>query len=495
MSDENKIGKQPLIRYVNRQQMSWRAVDVERLIGEDHPARAIWELVGRLDLRSFYQAIESSAEEGGRPAFDPQLLISLWVYAYTQGIGSAREVARRCEYEPAFQWLTGLQEVNYHTLADFRVEKQKELDELFTQVLAALSKEGLVTLQQVMQDGTKIRAAASPRSMQSESSIQEHWERARKRVAEMGDPRKDETNPRAKQARLRAQRERRERLDQAMGELEKLHKLKAARSSSKWVSISEPEARKMKQGDGSLALSYNAQISADAAHGLIVGVEVTQAASDWDELLPAMERIEQRMGRRPQQIVADAGYTSRAVIEEMTERKMDFLGSMPREDASTGKTAPNRLPPSAFVYQPEANRYLCPGGKLLRPQGRHNKKKPGVMAYRYEAKAEDCHACAYKPKCCPGNQQRGRGLLRLEESAAVLTFRKKMASEEAQTQYRRRGRVVEFCHAWIKSKLGLRQFHVRGLVKVGTELLWACLTYNLQHWIRLAKLRTSPAAG
>jgi transposase len=145
MSQEN-TSKQPLIRHVNRQQMSWRAVDVEKLIGEDHPARAIWKLVGRLDLRAFYQAIESSAEEGGRPAFDPQVLLSVWVYAYSQGIGSAREVARRCEYDPAFQWLTGLEEVNYHTLADFRVEKQKELDELFTQVLAALSKEGLITL-------------------------------------------------------------------------------------------------------------------------------------------------------------------------------------------------------------------------------------------------------------------------------------------------------------------------------------------------------------
>src|SRR5229473_483491 len=138
MSQENFTSKQPLIRYINRQQMSWRAVDVEHLIGEDHPARAIWALVGRLDLSAFYRAIESSTEEGGRPAFDPQLLISLWVYAYSRGIGSAREVARRCEYDPAFQWLTGLEEVNYHTLADFRVEKQKELDELFTEVLAAL---------------------------------------------------------------------------------------------------------------------------------------------------------------------------------------------------------------------------------------------------------------------------------------------------------------------------------------------------------------------
>lgn len=81
MSQENISGKQPLIRHVNRQQMSWRAVDVERLISEDHPARAIWALVGRLDLSAFYRAIESSTEEGGRPAFDPQMLISLWVYA------------------------------------------------------------------------------------------------------------------------------------------------------------------------------------------------------------------------------------------------------------------------------------------------------------------------------------------------------------------------------------------------------------------------------
>src|SRR6202163_4871325 len=192
MSQENRSTKQPLIRYVNRQQMSWRAVDVERLIGEDHPARAIWALVGRLNLSTFYQAIDSRVEEGGRPAFDPQLLISLWVYAYSQGIGSAREVARRCEYDPAFQWLTGLTEVNYHTLADFRVEKQQELDELFTQVLAALSKEGLITLEQVMQDGTKIRALASERNYHGEGRIREHLERARQRVAEMGDPRNEE---------------------------------------------------------------------------------------------------------------------------------------------------------------------------------------------------------------------------------------------------------------------------------------------------------------
>src|ERR1700693_1721376 len=232
MSQEN-ANNQPLIRWVNRQQMSWRAVDVERLVDEDHPARAIWALIGRRDLGQFYQGIASSAEEGGRPAFDPQLLISLWVYAYSQGIGSAREVARRCEYDPAFPWLTGLQEVNYHTLADFRVEKQGELDELFTQVLAALSKEGLITLEQVMQDGTMIKAQASSRSYCQEETIREHLERARRRVAEMGDPRNEESSPKAKQAQVRARRQQQERLESALEELEKLQKRRAGERGAK----------------------------------------------------------------------------------------------------------------------------------------------------------------------------------------------------------------------------------------------------------------------
>src|ERR1700693_16690 len=113
MSQENTKSKQPLIRQVDRQQMSWRVIDVERLIGADHRARAIWTRVGRLDLSRFYESIESSVEEGGRPAIDPQLLISLWVYAYSEVIGSARELARRCEFDPAFQWLTGVEGVHY----------------------------------------------------------------------------------------------------------------------------------------------------------------------------------------------------------------------------------------------------------------------------------------------------------------------------------------------------------------------------------------------
>ena len=154
----------PRLRHVDRAQMCWHVVDVECLIEEDHPARAIWELTGRLNLASSLAPIGSVQGQAGRPAFDPRLLISLWLYAYSCGISSAREISRRCEYEPAFQWLTGLNVINHHTLSDFRIEHREALDELFTQVLAVLSLEGLVTLERVTHDGTKVYANAGQRS-------------------------------------------------------------------------------------------------------------------------------------------------------------------------------------------------------------------------------------------------------------------------------------------------------------------------------------------
>ena len=107
MNTDPKVSRPRLVA-VNRRQMVMRAMDVERLIEEDHPARSIWELVGRLDLSRYYAEIAAVEGRAGRDHTDPQVLISLWLYAYSRGISSAREVARRCEYEPAFQWLCAL---------------------------------------------------------------------------------------------------------------------------------------------------------------------------------------------------------------------------------------------------------------------------------------------------------------------------------------------------------------------------------------------------
>ena len=111
----------PRFKVIDRRQTFFRTVDVEALIDEDHAARAIWSIVEKLDLSAFSE--ETRALEGcaGRSAIHPRLLSSLWIYAYSQGVGSAREISRLCGHHPAYQWLTGAEELSGHTLSDFRV--------------------------------------------------------------------------------------------------------------------------------------------------------------------------------------------------------------------------------------------------------------------------------------------------------------------------------------------------------------------------------------
>jgi len=97
----------------------------------------------------------------------------------------------------------------------------------------------------------------------------------------------------------------------------------------------------------------------------------------------------------------------------------------------------------------------------------------------------DCQACPAKGQCCPGNQVTGRSVHRTEELPEVAAFRQRMQTEEARKIYRQRAQVAETPNLWIKEKFGLRQFSVRGLMKVGMEALWACLSYNFCQWIRL----------
>jgi transposase len=163
---------------VERNQLLLRAVDVEKLVGQEHAVRAIWELVGQLDLTRYYDEIGALEGQAGRPVWDPRVLISLWIYSYKDSVSSAREIARLCEFDPAYQWLTGMEVVNYHTLADFRIAHGEALDGLFIEVLGVLSHQGLVTLERVMHDGTKIKACASDKSFRRKQTLEAHLKEA-----------------------------------------------------------------------------------------------------------------------------------------------------------------------------------------------------------------------------------------------------------------------------------------------------------------------------
>ena len=187
--DEGARAPQARLKVVDRAQLLFRTVDVERLIPEEHPARAIWEFVGRLDLSGYTDQVRSVAGGAGRPAFDPQLLVSLWVYSYSQAVSSARAVERLCEYHPAYQWLTGMQSISAHTLSDFRVTHEEILNELFVEALGVLTADGLITLERVMLDGTRCARTLRRVDFAASRRSKNVWSR-RERRSRLSTPRR-----------------------------------------------------------------------------------------------------------------------------------------------------------------------------------------------------------------------------------------------------------------------------------------------------------------
>ncbi len=487
----------PRYEAINREQLCWRRVDVERLIGEEHPARAVWEFVGQLDMSGYQEEARAVEGKAGRPGWDPRLLISLWVYAYGEGVGSARAIEELCEWEPAYQWLTGAVVVNAHTLSDFGVKHEQALKELFVQVLGLLSADGLITLERVMQDGTKIGAHAAADSFRRKERVEQALREAREQVEAVGAMSEEETSRRMAKARKRAARERQERLEQALKEFNQLAE-EGKDKEKRRVSTSDPESRVMKQPDGGFAPSYNVEIDTDAKSGVVVAVGVVQAGNDFEQLESGIERVEKNLGKTPDQVVTDGGFVSRDNIVAMKGREIEFIAPCvdeagKGESSYEGRGVSPEYHSTAFVYDAQTDSYRCPQGRILRYEGKEERHLQ--VSYRYRAQRSDCQGCPVKSQCCPGNRVTGRSVHRGKELAEVTEFRQKMATERAREIYKTRAQVAETPNLWIKAKFGLRQFSVRGLRKVGMEALWACLTYNIRVWIRLRWRQSAAAAA
>jgi Transposase domain (DUF772) len=161
------------------------------------------------------------------------MLLSSWIYSYSRGIISARQISREMEYEPGLQWLSGMLVVNHHTLSDFRVSHKAALQEFMGQILSVLLSEGLVTLERVIQDGAKIRAQAAKRSFRSRAFLNQCLAQAKDHVNQLSQqPEGDALSAQQCAAQHRAKREREERINAALSSLEKLEKLRPATTSS-----------------------------------------------------------------------------------------------------------------------------------------------------------------------------------------------------------------------------------------------------------------------
>jgi transposase len=412
-------GGRPRLREPERRQIELRPVDLDGVIGADHPARIIWAYVERLDLRTLEDRVMAREGAAGHPATSPRLMLALWLYATSQGVGSARALARLCESEDAYRWLCGGVSVNHHTLAEFRVGQGALLDALLVENVAALAAAGVVDLDLLAQDGVRVRAGAGASSFRRVPTLRKALKRAQRVVARLkreidDDP--DASNRRIAAARARAATDRLARVERALKEQAKLaeeerrrrerDKKKAAKRGQPRVSTTDPEARVMKMADGGFRPAYNVQIESDPKAQVVVALDAETSGSDRGLLRPMLERVRALYDRLPRRQLADAAFGKKEDIEWAADN--------------------------------------------------------GVLVH-----------------CPPLNNRHGTDPFapRPEDGPGVAAWRRRMRSPRGKAAYKRRA-PCECIHARFRN-WNLRQFTVRGRAKVRVVALWFALANNV----------------
>lgn len=441
MSDSERAVEQPAqeakaavrLRTPERRQVALVVQCPDDLVGPTHPVRRVMAVVEKLDLARFCEPIQAREGVAGRDATDPQLLVGLWLYACIRGIGSARELARRCEESAAFRWLCGGVGVNHRLLSDFRTDHGEALDELFTQVIASLVDKDVVQVSRVSQDGVRVRVSAGASSFRREERLQELLAKAKEHVAELhrqvDSPEYVALSARKKAVRRRMAAEKQQRLEQAIAQLPELKQKQAEaaqragqgqrgqqmRERQPRVSTTDAEARVMKMPNGGFNPAVNVQLATDTQSRAIVGVEVSHEGSDNVGLSqPMRQQVEKRTQRKMAQHLLDGGYLRNQDLERAHAQGVELF-----------------VPP-----KPSRN---------TRNRGRELEPKPG-------------------------------------DSEAVRAWKQRMASEEGKQIYKERAATSETVNADLRSYRGLTQITVRGLHKAKCVALWCALAYNVMHF-------------
>jgi transposase len=419
----------PRVNRPERTQGEMRCESLDQRLDPDHPARLVWKLVEGLDLSALYDRIRAVEGQAGRNPSDPRVLFALWLYACTQSVSSARALETLCFEHRAYEWLRGGVPVNYHMLADFRVDHYDLLDQLFTSSLAGLLQEGLIHLDCAAQDGMRVRASAGTSSFKREPKLEESLQQARDHVEKLRAEFEADANitARQKSARERGARERVERVEKALEHVKEIAQQRESRKkgdgAAARASTTDPEARNMKMPDSGFRPAYNVQFATDTESGIILGLDVINQGTDAGQMKPMVDQIEERLGQPPEKMTSDGGFSTLEDIEKTTQ---------------AGTTV--------FTPVKETKKQIEAG------------KDP------------------YAPKA--------------GDSPIIADWRQRMGTEMAKAIYKLRAQTAELTNARMRNQ-GMYQVNVRGLAKVKTFVLWYALAQNLLRGasLRVAALR------
>lgn len=336
-SDNTPVCGRKSIRSANRSQIEFKIGSLDSLIPEDHRVRDVWEFVQKMDLSEFYSDIKISENSRGPRTADPKIYLALWLYATLEGIASARHINRLCVEHHAYIWICGGVSVNYHSISDFRTQHSDKFRKLLQESIACIWKTGMFSPEEAAQDGTRVKTNAGSRSFRREATLKQYLEEANELIERLEKEHK--VNPsaysqREKSAKEKVARERKERLEQALSEMQnyKESKVKSSKENhNKFtkedkdnlrVSMTDPESRKMKMGDGGFRAAFNIQFTTSTKGKVILGVDVVNTL-DPGTLTPMIRQVQttlEKIGCPPvTKWLADSAYSNKKDVDACEE--------------------------------------------------------------------------------------------------------------------------------------------------------------------------------
>ena len=513
---------------IDRGQITLFAPTLDDSLVNEHPVRLFDEVLGGIDFcdwESMYVRV------AGQPPIHPRIMAAGLLYGLSLGIRSSRKVEDACGNRLDFIWLMQGHKPDHATFCKFRTQFGPQLKALFGKIGRVGIAMGLITLNQVMLDGTDTRANNSRYQTGHRASVEQKLaaldgqiEQFMKQTEEQ-DKADDqlygqETSPVKLPPELKDLKRRQKKLAEALKRLNELDEEGAGRNSPRGPAapLTDPDSRVLPNKTGGYAPNYTSVLGTDADSGMIVDVQVLGNNNEVSTVLPAVANIEEQFGARPKAVSADTAFNNGPNLQGLQEQKVEALmpsrqqfaeNSAVREDVSQpvardqrGKLPVNPqnkcLDKAAFIYNEEQDHYTCPMGKTLEYQHDKPYNRGGVKGSSRIYECGDCAGCPLAKRCLP-KKATERRVSRDEYEELREELAAKMKTEEARAKYKRRSHVAETPFAVLKTRMNFRQFLLRGLKKVEMELRWTAIAYNVMKLVnfkaRTAALATSCASG
>lgn len=445
---------------------------VEDYVGHDNPVRVVEAFVEQLDLRAM--GFESSDPQAtGRPAYHPSVLLKIYIYGYLNRIQSSRRLEHETQRNIELMWLTGRLMPDFKTIANFRKDNGRAIRQVCRQFIVLCRQLDLFTQALVAIDGSKFKAVnnrdknfTSAKMKRRMAAINESIERY---LTAMDTADRAEPEVAAlKKGRLQ------DKIDALKAQMQELQAIDTQMNASpdKQVSLTDPDARSMKNREGGI-VGYNVQTAVDAEHHLIVAHEVVTDGVDRDQLARMAEQARQAIGTEELTVVADRGYFKGEQILECTNAGITPL--VPKTLTSNSR-AEGRFDKQDFIYVSADDEYRCPAGE--RAIRRFTTVENGLTIHKYWSSA--CPRCPIRAQCTTSDYRR---ITRWEHEAVMEAMQDRLDRQPDIMRVRRQ--TAEHPFGTLKLWMGASHFLTRTLKHVRTEMSLHVLAYNLKRVMRI----------